>query len=199
MDAYREICAYTCFRIHRVTGAATVDHMVPRSCAWDRVYEWSDYRLACQLVNACKREFSDVLDPFEIEDGWFVLEMVGFQVKPAEGLSDEIRKQVEDTISRLGLNESSVRNRREADAEAYWHSSVQFEFLLEQSPFVARELQRQGRLRPEDTRALPALCRSDTQPEQARPEGEQVAEGSAPPLANRDSEETAEGEPQHGA
>ena len=26
-----------------------------------------------------------VLDPFEIEDGWFVLELVAFQVLPAGG------------------------------------------------------------------------------------------------------------------
>ena len=35
--AYNRICAYSCFRIHRVTGAASVDHMAPKSRRWDQV------------------------------------------------------------------------------------------------------------------------------------------------------------------
>lgn len=34
--AYKEICAYCCLRIHPVTGAASVDHMAPKSRDWDK-------------------------------------------------------------------------------------------------------------------------------------------------------------------
>jgi hypothetical protein len=148
MVAYDRICAYSCFRIHPVTGSRSVDHMVAKSRRWDMVYEWTNYRLACSLVNARKRDFEDVLDPFEIVDGWFQLELVGFQVKPATELKDPIRAQVRKTIDRLGLDE--FRHWRARDAENYWRGEVSLNVLIEESPFVARELRRQGRLNAAD-------------------------------------------------
>lgn len=153
MEAYHRVCAYACFRIHPITGARTVDHMAPKSRAWDRVYEWSNYRLACSLLNARKRDFADVLDPFEIHDEWFVLDLVGFQVLPAEGLPAVTAQRVESTINRLGLNDRPFRTARERDWSNYIDAHVSFEILLEESPFVARELMRQGRLRPGDAPA----------------------------------------------
>jgi hypothetical protein len=147
MAAYDRICAYSCFRIHPVTGSRSVDHMAAKSRAWDQVYEWKNYRLASSLLNARKREFGDVLDPFLIEDDWFELELVGFQVKPAKHLDQPTRNQVQATIDRLGLND--FRTSRERDAENYW-KGVPFSVLMEESPFVARELRRQGQVRPED-------------------------------------------------
>lgn len=146
MDAYDEICSYSCFRIHRVTGAASVDHMAPKSRAWNRVYAWDNYRLAAGLLNARKRDFGDVLDPFDVRNGWFQLELIGFQVHPASGYSPGIRDGVQNTIDRLGLNDSSLRSAREEDALNYWEGDVSFAVLKKESPFVALELRRHGRL-----------------------------------------------------
>lgn len=149
MVAYQRVCAYSCFRIHPVTGGKSVDHMAPKSRHWDQVYEWGNYRLASSLLNARKRDFSDVLDPFEVEDGWFVLELVGFQVRPAPDLRPEIHDQVVATIDRLGLDD--FRSSRARDAELYWNGEITFAVLKEESPFVAAELRRQGRLNGGDT------------------------------------------------
>lgn len=149
MTAYGRICAYSCFRIHPVTGSRSVDHMAPKSRAWDQVYEWRNYRLASSLLNARKRDFSDVLDPFLIGDDWFELELVGFQVKPAKQLDADIRARALATIDRLGLNDFEFRFSRERDVQCYW-DGIPFHLLIEESPFVARELKRQGRVRPED-------------------------------------------------
>ena len=54
MDSYHRICAYLCLYIPRGTGAPSVDHVVAKSKRWDRVYEWSNYRLASSLMNARK-------------------------------------------------------------------------------------------------------------------------------------------------
>lgn len=150
MTAYNRICAYSCFRIHPVTGGRSVDHMAAKSRAWDQVYEWINYRLACSLLNARKRDFGDVLDPFLIEDDWFEMELVGFQVKPAKHLDADTRVRVQGTIDRLGLNDFQFRFSRRRDAENHW-AGVPFEVLMEESPFVARELKRQGQVRPEDS------------------------------------------------
>jgi hypothetical protein len=149
MEAYAQICAFSCFRIHPVTGAQSVDHMAPKSRAWHQAYEWRNYRLASSLLNARKRDFSAVLDPFEVEDGWFELELVGFQVRPAPGLGPETRAQIVATIERLGLDD--FRASRARDAELYWGGEISFAHLMEESPFVAAELRRQGRLNEGDT------------------------------------------------
>lgn len=147
-DAYAHVCAYSCFRIHPVTGAASVDHFAAKSRAWDRVYEWDNYRLACTRMNARKRDFGDVLDPFDVDDEWFQLDLVGFQVLAAFGLPIELARRVEGTIERLGLDD--FRADRERDAVTYWDGDVSLAWLRRESPFVARELARQGRLRPGD-------------------------------------------------
>ncbi|MBT3222842.1 MAG: hypothetical protein HN348_27515, partial [Proteobacteria bacterium] len=88
--------------------------------------------------------FGDVLDPFEVVDGWFVLELVGFQVLPAPTLDEGTKRQVWDTIERLGLNGANFRSSRERDFNNY-EKGVPFAVLIEESPFVAKELARQGR------------------------------------------------------
>lgn len=157
MKAYNEICAYSCFRIHPVTGCPTVDHMIPKSSSWAEVYEWCNYRLASHSMNSTKRAFKDVLDPFDVDDGWFVLELTGFQVKPSDDLlksNDPAKKaiasKIQDTIKRLGLSESSQCEARAERAEQYWRTKIDLPTLEKEAPFVAKELRRQGRLLPRD-------------------------------------------------
>lgn len=143
MTAYDFICAYSCFRIHKVTGAASVDHMAPKSRRWDRVYEWTNYRLACSRMNARKNNFEDLIDPFEVQEDWFQLELVGFEVFANPTLDPVIRAKVETTVLRLRLNDFS--DDRATDAENYWSGEVSMKILQQESPFVAKELIRQGR------------------------------------------------------
>ena len=146
LTAYWRICAYTCFYIEPVTGAASVDHMIPKSQAWDRVYEWLNYRLACSLMNTRKGAMTDVLDPFEVQHGWFTIEFTGFQVLPAEGVRRVITAQVAATIQRLRLNDRDCRERREEYAVSYWEHQISLGYLSRRAPFVVMELRRQGRL-----------------------------------------------------
>jgi hypothetical protein len=150
MKLYNQMCAYSCFRIHPVTGSRSVDHMAARSRSHDMVYEWRNYRLASAILNARKRDFGDVLDPFEIKDGWFQLELHGFQIMPNARLKSPIRTQVKDTIDRLGLDDFRCRSARKHDADKYWSGQISLSILTEESPFVAKELRRHGRLNEGD-------------------------------------------------
>ena len=145
MSAYHEVCAYCCIRIERTTGAASVDHMVAKSRQWDRVYEWDNYRLASSRMNS-RKNIHEVLDPFDIENGWFHLELFGYQVIPNPSLRDPLRQQVIDTIVRLGLNDPGLRKARERYAKRYLEVGDSFKSLMEDCPFVAMELRRHGRL-----------------------------------------------------
>ena len=150
LAAYQRICSYLRLYIPRGTGARSVDHMVPKSLAWDRAYEWDNYRLACSLMNSRKGDAVHVLDPFEVEDGWFALELVAFQVLPADGLPDPSATVVDDTIRRLRLNDEECCGAREEYAEEYWRENVTFDYVKRRAPFVASELRRQNRVRAAD-------------------------------------------------
>ncbi len=73
---YQGYCAYLAVFFERVTGGGSVDHFIAKSQRADLAYEWSNYRLACSRMNSRKREYEDVLDPFEVDTGWFHLEVV---------------------------------------------------------------------------------------------------------------------------
>ena len=100
---YNRICSYLCLYISRRAGTPSVDHMIAKSVRWDQVYEWRNYRLASSLMNARKGAVASVLDPFDIEDGWFALELVEFQVVPGRGPSADFAMTRRTTgIDRFG-------------------------------------------------------------------------------------------------
>lgn len=150
LEAYQRICSYLCLYIARGTGARSVDHMVAKSVAWDRAYEWTNYRLACSLMNARKGHVASVLDPFEVKDGWFVLELVAFQVLPGQGLPDRVATAAADTIDRLRLNDDECCGARAEYAEAYWREEISIDYVRRHAPFVESELRRQNRLNAAD-------------------------------------------------
>ena len=141
-ERYRGICAYLCIRIPRGTGARSVDHLLPKSKRPDRAYEWDNYRLASALMNARKHDFEDVLDPFEIPDGWFVLELSFLQVMPSPSLDPATRAKVQATIDRLGLNDKECTDARVEVYELYREGAT-LEQLAYLSPFIAQEVARQ--------------------------------------------------------
>ena len=156
--AYRGICAYSCFRIELIHGP-TVDHFVAiTSSVLSEAYEWDNYRLACSVLNSCKREFPDVLDPFAVEDAWFRIDFATFRVEPADRLDSATRGKVLATINRLKLNEE-CRLLRERYFNDYWNPvqlpAVPLWYFEREAPFLAREMRRQGRVRPEDANPVP--------------------------------------------
>lgn len=143
---YHQLCAYAALSIESGTGDATVDHFVPVSQDWRTAYEWSNFRLACGLVNQAK-DVAKPLDPFKIEDHWFALELVGFQVVPRDETVDPLRSTIRATIKVLDLNCAALRLQRSSYAEDYFGGHISLAYLRRRAPFVARELERQGRLR----------------------------------------------------
>lgn len=143
--AYGHICSYVCVYIEPVTGAASVDHMLAKSLSWQETYEWRNYRLACSLMNSRKNDYRDVLDPFEIDDDWFHLELVGYQVIPRADLDPAIKSRVQATIKRLKLNDRDCLVLREDYATDYFQGDISLGYLRRRAPFLAREIERQGR------------------------------------------------------
>ena len=100
-EAYDRVCAYTS---RELTHSGSVDHYRPKSKHPHLAYEWDNYRLARQTINARKGESEEVVDPFIVQQGWFTLDLPSCLIKPGQGLSREIRSKVNSTINTLGLN-----------------------------------------------------------------------------------------------
>lgn len=143
-ESYGGICAYMAQRIHRSTGSKTVEHMRPKKEYPELVYEWSNYRLVCGTMNGRKSAAETVLDPTQIREGWFQLDMSLLTVKANADLADDIRTKVELTIETLKLNDYECRMARAEYYEPFLRRGLDEDQLLHWAPFMAGEFRRQG-------------------------------------------------------
>jgi 5-methylcytosine-specific restriction endonuclease McrA len=155
LSSYRRLCAYLALYIEHGTGSPTVDHVVPKSKAWDQVYEWSNYRLACALVNSVKNDAPLVLDPFTIDSGLFALEFDECQVIAGPTAKGEVIERVETTIQTLGLSSPECCAARREYHRNYQlgpgNDGIDLKYLERRAPFIAWELRRLGKLLRGDT------------------------------------------------
>lgn len=146
-DAYGGVCAYACVYIERITGAGTVDHFVAKSADAGQAYEWRNYRLACLKMNARKGDFDDVLDPFTLAPGTFVLDLVTGRISPSPRRRAVACRAARQTIDRLRLDDAECRQWRLDWFDSYRNGVISEEHLRRHSPFVWYEARRQNLLR----------------------------------------------------
>lgn len=141
--AYRGHCAYLAYYIEPTTGQPSVDHFVPKSRRPDLAYEWSNYRLASAKVNARKGDFDDVLDPFELVEGTFELNLLTGAILPSPRLRSAAREAAEATLRRLRLDDPESRGLRRRLFGQYARGDISENVLRFYSPFVWAEARRQ--------------------------------------------------------
>jgi uncharacterized protein (TIGR02646 family) len=144
--AYGGVCAYLGIFFERVMGGGSVDHFIAKSANAGLAYEWSNYRLACSTMNSRKREYSDVLDPFYLSHDLFRLQLSTGHIYPNPDLEALPMRLVEETIERLGLDDSQCRELRARWYQDYLEHQLPASYLKGKSPFVWSEANRQGLL-----------------------------------------------------
>ena len=146
--AYENRCAYLAMRIDAATGRGTVDHIIPKSFDWTKVYEWSNMCLCCALVNSLKGDALDWVDPFAIDDRWFALKLNSCFVTRGDLAPEQAHGRIEATLR--GLNHKDCVDQRVEYVERYRLGSgkggIDLAFLEVYAPFIACELCRQGKL-----------------------------------------------------
>lgn len=143
-EVYGCICAYSCHWIPHDTGFRTVEHFKPKEVYPNEAYEWENYRLVCGTLNG-RKGTRQVLDPFQIENGWFVIKFPALLVVPSEELDCVRTQEVQSTIDCLKLNdEGTCLKSRERYVLDYCTGQFPFSHLQREAPFIAAELQRQG-------------------------------------------------------
>lgn len=148
LDAYERRCAYLAMYIHHATGSPTVDHVTPKSHAWDQVYEWSNYRLCSAIVNAKKADLLTLVDPFDVQSGWFELNLATFHVQRGSTAPQREWTMIDATLPVLNLRD--CWKEREEYINRYrlgaGHGGIDLAYLTGRAPFIASELRRQGQL-----------------------------------------------------
>lgn len=145
---HNNICAYCCLWIPNCPGAPTVDHYLHKSKKENQslAYEWSNFRLAAGRMNSRKGVFTDVLDPFIVQEGWFIIDFLPtITVKPNPTLPDIEKSKVQASIKRLKLDrDENYLNDMQEWYDSFKSNEITFGHLEKRAPFLAYELRRQG-------------------------------------------------------
>lgn len=147
MVAYEQRCAYLAMFIEE-TGSPTVDHVIPKSVAWNRVYEWSNYRLCAGVVNSKKGELLGLVDPVAARVGWFGLDLGSFRVVRGGSAPKSQHKRIDATLPLLNIRDCCAQRRRyvEEYRRGPGAKGIDLTYLEYRAPFIAAELRRQGQL-----------------------------------------------------
>jgi len=153
-EAYDRICAYSCCYL---VANGSVDHFLPKRRYPQLAYEWDNHRLASQRINSNKGDSTDVIDPFEVQNGWFVLDFPSCLIRAGSGLSNTLTDQIEKTIDELKLNTDDhfVQGRCDLMVSYAYDENDEFtlNFLKKKYPFIALEISRQN-ISKTDAKAL---------------------------------------------
>jgi hypothetical protein len=143
-DAFDQLCGYSCM----YEPAGTVDHYLSCNVHRERAYEWSNFRFASQWINSSKRTAADdVLDPFEVGDGWFEILLPSLQLVLTDRVPPEHRARAEHTLIRLHLRDDVRVIRQHAEwYRMYEEGELSLEGLRKKAPFIAEAVERQRSL-----------------------------------------------------
>ena len=140
--AYSGICAYTATYL---PDQGSVDHFVPKTVDPKLAYEWSNYRLASGRVNSCKGNQTNILDPFQVDDDWFEMDIPSCLLKAKSSLPKDLRARINGTINSLRLNADDHYVQERCNILiAYAKAEIALNFLKTRYPFLAKEVIRQN-------------------------------------------------------
>jgi hypothetical protein len=122
-----------------------VDHFKPKHKYQHLAYSWENFRLSCKLANTFKDVHEDVVDPFGLEADCFGINLFSGDVFVLSGDAN-LHPGLELTIARLHLNdEPTFVELRRRYIDDYFSGDISFRLLQRDAPFVAREIERQGK------------------------------------------------------
>lgn len=111
----------------------------------DLAFEWTNFRYASGPVNSRKGTHDDnILDPCEIEDGWFEITLDGFQLLFTNQLPETLQEKAKDTLDLLELrNGAHARASRWNWYKRYWNNGdPDLEGLERDAPLVAKAVRK---------------------------------------------------------
>lgn len=139
-------------------ASGTVDHWLSVKSRRDLAYEWSNYRYVDSSINSAKKPAweGQLLDPFEVGDDWFEIQLPSLQLVVANIPDASTRARAEFTLEKLRLRdgEDILKLRREW-MNMYEQRELDLPGLRRVAPLLARAVEKrdQGTPRPQASTA----------------------------------------------
>lgn len=139
-DGFSRRCGWWAVRI----TDGPVEHYLSRENHRNLAYEWTNYRYSSGSVNSSKGKLDDaVLDPFEVQAGWFEVILPSMQLIATAQVPAHLRAKAAFTIEKLKLdNGPKIRKTRRGYYEDFKANRLTYEGLLDYAPLVAEAVQR---------------------------------------------------------
>lgn len=151
-QGFNDRCGYTAMWI----SSGTVDHGVSVHQTRSLAYEWSNYRYIDGWVNSSKSRLTaaDVLDPFEVQEGWFEIILPSLQLVITDAVPPAYRQRAENTLKNLPLrdDERVMKSRRKWLSEYEQHKDMSL--LRANAPLIAIAIEKQQALKEAARQAL---------------------------------------------
>jgi hypothetical protein len=130
-----------------------VEHFLSKKNRPDLTYEWSNYRFIAGSVNGSKGNHDNkVLDPFEIQDGWFEVILPSMQLVTTSQLPAALSVRAEFTLKQLRLRDGTkVMRNRKRWYQQFKDGALTMDGLKSNAPLLAAavtKLQAAGHNRP---------------------------------------------------
>lgn len=142
-------------------SVGSIDHYLSIKHHRVRAYDWSNLRFVAELLNKRKKNAdAEVLDPFEIEDGWFEVILPSLQVRATDLVPPAERSRAEHTLDVLGLrHDERLIETRQAWLRMYTHDGLSLDALTRHAPMIAAAVVRESWPRAPRAQAAPATPR----------------------------------------
>lgn len=107
-------------------------------------FEWTNYRYAAGVINSLKGTLDDqVIDPCEVQPGWFEVLLPSFELVATERLPESLKAKAETTIEELQLRRHKAQFTRWRWYQRYWNGgNPQLALLRTDAPLVAAAVER---------------------------------------------------------
>lgn len=136
--AFQFRCGWLAFEITE----GDVDHYRSKKNHRNLTYEWTNYRYISGTVNSSKRNRDDqVLDPFEVQQGWFVVGLPDMQLRRTDAVPQPLRAKADFTITKLKLNSRKHRRTRLRHYQRHKDGIMPIELLRVMNPLLGEAIQ----------------------------------------------------------
>jgi hypothetical protein len=136
---------YLCGYMALWTTDGTVDHFVSVDEDRSRAYEWDNYRYVAGWVNSSKQNVvsTDLLDPYEIEDGWFEILLPTLELVLTSKVPPDKRARAERTLARLPIGrDGRAIKRRAVYYEEYQKREIGLDEIRRRAPLLAAAIEK---------------------------------------------------------
>lgn len=138
---FNDLCGYSA--MYEPVG--TVDHYVSWKSERALAFEWDNLRYASGWINSSKQTADgQVLDPYEVQDGWFEIILPSLQLRLTDKVPLNHRERAEATLIRLHLRDDErIMRQRRAWLACYQEGEITLDGLRRFAPLIARAIESQ--------------------------------------------------------